>query len=175
MHLYGVEMIGKIGNVNDTVSLADITEPGKTPAYFLSMLQLVSLTTPDVDSSLTELSSQINNRNVEINHGARSMNEPVDIETIQITLKSKVLHKEKFDEMGQQFTLEEEKKVNLKRKAVNTSTPLAKRSLISARPSLNFNSPNGSQSMIEGNKQDSMLLSQASSGYFSQNSMLSDC
>jgi hypothetical protein len=42
MHQYGVEMIGKIGNIHDTMTLADITEPGKTPAYFLSMLQLVN-------------------------------------------------------------------------------------------------------------------------------------
>lgn len=41
MHQYGIEMINKIGNVNDSATLNDITEGGKTPAYFLSMLQLV--------------------------------------------------------------------------------------------------------------------------------------
>jgi hypothetical protein len=97
------------------------------------------------------------------------MQEPIDIKRINITLRSKVLHKEKFDEMGQQFTLEEEKKSSLKRKAVQTSTP-AKRQHLSARPSLTFNA---SQSIIEAN--ESTLPSQASSGYFSQSSMLSDC
>lgn len=42
MHQYGIQMINKIGNVNEMRTLADITEIGKTPAYFLTMLQLVS-------------------------------------------------------------------------------------------------------------------------------------
>lgn len=41
MHQYGIELIGKVGNVNDSVTLDEITEPGKTPAFFLTMLQLV--------------------------------------------------------------------------------------------------------------------------------------
>jgi hypothetical protein len=39
---YGMELIGKIGNVNETRSFDEITEEGKTPAFFLTMLQLVS-------------------------------------------------------------------------------------------------------------------------------------
>jgi hypothetical protein len=42
MHQCGIEMVEKIGNVNDTVTLDEITETGKTPSYFLTMLQLVS-------------------------------------------------------------------------------------------------------------------------------------
>jgi hypothetical protein len=77
--------------------------------------------------------------------------------------------------MGQQFQQDEEnKKVNtLKRKAesTKTSTP-AKRSLIDE--SLNFGTPN--QSAINNSTRHSfnMQYSQASSGYFSQNSAFSD-
>lgn len=42
MHQYGIEMLDKIGNVNDSKTFEEITEEGKTPAYFLTMLQLVS-------------------------------------------------------------------------------------------------------------------------------------
>lgn len=99
------------------------------------------------------------------------MAEPVDSSDIKITLKSKLLHRDKFDEMGQQFTQQEEKKISLKRKAVQTSTP-DKRARAS---SISFVSPNVSQSMVEDMEQDNIALSQASSGYFSQSSMLSDC
>lgn len=101
------------------------------------------------------------------------MSEPVDIKNIKITLKSKVLHQEKFDEMGQQFTIDEKKKVNkLKRKAVQTSTP-AKR--VSLNSSISFISANSSQNIDEGIDDDDMnILSQASSGYCSQSSAFSD-
>lgn len=106
------------------------------------------------------------------------MTEPVDVRSIKITLKSKALHREKFDEMGQQFVLEEEKKTNLKRKAVLTSTPTKpakRRALQPELSAINFNSPNNSQSMDEGTDQDDNILSQGSSGYCSQSSVLSDC
>lgn len=95
------------------------------------------------------------------------MAKPVDTKDIRITLKSKVLHRNKFDEMGQQFTQQEEKKISLKRKAVLTSTPASKkRSFIQPEAS-----PNVSQ--VEGTKEE-MVQSQASSGYFSQSSIWSD-
>lgn len=98
------------------------------------------------------------------------MNAPVDTKDIRITLKSKVLHRDKFDEMGQQFTNEEVKKVNnLKRKAVQTSTPAKRMSLQIGASSLSFNNLNASEGM-----DDTLILSQASSGYCSQSSMLSD-
>lgn len=106
------------------------------------------------------------------------MTEPVDMKNIKIKLKSKVLHREKFDEMGQQFTLEEEKKTNLKRKGAQTSTPARHAKRVSfelGESSLSFNSPNVSQSMDEDMDQNGIVCSQASSGYFSQNSVLSDC
>lgn len=89
------------------------------------------------------------------------------------------MHKEKFDEMGQQFQTEEIQKAakTLKRKTqieiVNTSTP-AKR-FIGNNVSLAFNTLNTSDSML--NRTDnysSQMFSQASSGYFSQNSAFSD-
>lgn len=104
------------------------------------------------------------------------MLEPVDTKNIRITLKSKVLHQEKFDEMGQQFTVDEVKKFNkLKRKgkAVQTSTP-AKR--VSLNSSISFISANSSQNDDEGieEEDDRNFLSQVSSGYCSQNSAISD-
>lgn len=36
------QMIGKIGNVNDTKTFSEVTEVEKTPILFLTMLQLVS-------------------------------------------------------------------------------------------------------------------------------------
>jgi hypothetical protein len=86
------------------------------------------------------------------------------------------VHREKFDEMGQHFQQEEEtKKISavLKRKnldKVKTSTP-------AKRQSLNFNfddTPNSSQNSIGANDSMSRMLSQASSGYFSQSSTFSD-
>lgn len=176
MHQYGVEMIRKIGKVNDSVVLSDITESGKTPAYFLTMLQLVRISLSFYfELFFNFICLQINNRNVEVNFGERSMTEPVDLKNIKITLKSNLLHRDKFDEMGQQFIEQEEKKANLKRKHVQTSTP-AKRAVIkSGNASLSFNMTNVSQSMIEEMDDDENLISQASSGYFSQSSMLSDC
>ena len=85
-----------------------------------------------------------------------------------------MLHQDKFEEMGQQFTQQEEKKTSLKRKAVQTSTP-AKRAFVQPNLSLSFISPNVSQSMVEEMEQENIALSQASSGYYSQSSMLSDC
>lgn len=103
------------------------------------------------------------------------MTKPVDLKNIKITLKSNLLHRDKFDEMGQQFIEQEQNKANLKRKLIQTSTP-AKRSMMKPQNgSLIFNSPNVSQSMIEEITENENILSQASSGYFSQNSMLSDC
>lgn len=119
------------------------------------------------------LNSQINNRNVDIEFGERSMHEPVDTKNIKITLKSKALHQEKFSEMGEQFTADEVKKVkNLKRKGVQTSTP-AKRIQL-GESSVSFGSLNASESMMEVDQDNTMILSQASSGYYSQNSVLSD-
>jgi hypothetical protein len=98
------------------------------------------------------------------------MLEPVDTKNIKITVKSRVLHQEKFDEMGQQFTNEEIKKVkNLKRKAAQTSTP-AKR--VSLNSSISFISANSSQD--DEGIDETNFLSQASSGYCSQTSILSD-
>jgi hypothetical protein len=103
-----------------------------------------------------------------------------------MTLKSKVVHKEKFDEMGEQFNQAEEmKRVNtLKRKAVQTSTPAKRGSFIPSEISLNFITPNTSavnlsQNVYEReecgeNSQHMRQNSQASSGYFSQNSTFSD-
>lgn len=110
------------------------------------------------------------------------MTEPVDMKNIQITVKSKVLHREKFDEMGQQFELEEEKKTILKRKAVKTSTPARfekKIRMSLGESTLNLSSPNASRILDEDepmlSQGSSRIYSQASSGYFSQNSVLSDC
>lgn len=155
-------MINKIGNVNDVTTLGEITEPGKTPAYFLSMLQLVGFEMNIFfnEHFLMIPSFQINNRNVEIDFGERTMTEPVDIGNIKIKLKSRILHREKFDEMGQQFVLEEAKKVGQKRKAVQTSTPAKHRKRVSLElGEFSLDSPN--------------VMSQCSSGYFSQSSMLS--
>lgn len=100
------------------------------------------------------------------------MNEPVDMKNLKITLKSKLLHRDKFDEMGQQFVQQEEKKISLKRKAVQTSTPAKRASVVKAdNASVSFNSPNVSQSTSE----DDFVQSQGSSGYFSQSSIFSDC
>lgn len=100
------------------------------------------------------------------------MTEPVDTKNIKITLKSKTLHREKFDEMGAGFVLEEEKKTNLKRKAVKTSTP-AKAHNSSKHPRLSFNTPNLSIDQDE-EIMSPAFSSQASSGYFSQSSTFSD-
>lgn len=105
------------------------------------------------------------------------MTQPVDLKDILITLKSKTLHREKFEEMGQQFVLQEEKKTTLKRKAVQTSTP-ARSGKRFCDSSLGFNSINISQSMVEDMNQSELMLSQGSSGYCSQmssESMMSDC
>jgi hypothetical protein len=101
------------------------------------------------------------------------MLEPVNTKNIRITLKSKVMHQEKFVEMGQQFTMDEANKVNkLKRKAVQTSTP-SKR--VSLNSSISFISANSSQNIDEGiDDDDPNILSQVSSGYCSQNSAFSD-
>jgi len=77
--------------------------------------------------------------------------------------------------MGQQFEAEELKKVTAKRKGnlkIQTSTP-AKRSFIS-QESLNFTTPNSSHSIMDNTDNSIQILSQASSGYFSQNSTYSD-
>lgn len=74
------------------------------------------------------------------------------------------------DEMDQHF--EQEKKVQ-KRKAMQTSTPAkhAKRVFLGlGESSLSFNSSDASQNVIECTQP-----SQSSSGYFSQNSTMSDC
>lgn len=106
------------------------------------------------------------------------MNEPVNMSNIRITLKSKVLHRDKFDQMGEQFTAGEVKNVkSLKRKGLQTSTP-AKRirmSVQSAASSFSFHSLNASENLSEDMEQDDMLIvSQGSSGYCSQGSMMSD-
>lgn len=109
---------------------------------------------------------------MEITHGERSMTEPVDTKDIKITVKSKTLHREKFDEMGAGFVLEEKKKTSLKRKAVETSTP-ARRHNSSKHPRLSFETPN----LTIGQGEDIVspsFCSQASSGYFSQSSTFSD-
>lgn len=78
--------------------------------------------------------------------------------------------------MGQHFEEAETlKKVGVKRKGNNliqTSTP-AKRSFV-PNESLTFNTPNSSQSLIDNTNESMQILSQASSGYFSQNSTYSD-
>lgn len=95
------------------------------------------------------------------------------------------MHKEKFDEMGEQFNqAEESKKMNLlKRKAVQTSTPAKRRSFMPSEISLNFNTPNSSSIISQNETMNEefensngicRILSQASSGYFSQNSTYSD-
>lgn len=109
---------------------------------------------------------------MEITHGERSMTEPVDTKSIKITVKSKTLHREKFDEMGAEFALEEEKKTNLKRKAAKTSTP-AKAHNLSKLPRLSFNTPNLSIDRDE-DMMSPAFSSQASSGYFSQSSTFSE-
>lgn len=156
MHEYGLSVIKKIGNINETKTFGEIVEEGKTPAFFLTMLQLT------------------NNRNIELTFANKSILQPTSLDDIKLTLKSKVVHREKFDEMGQQFQQEEENKkhnVSLKRKIVQqttkTSTP-AKRSFIAQNESLNFNTPD------QSGRSFSMQLSQGSSGYFSQNSTFSD-
>lgn len=104
------------------------------------------------------------------------MNEPVAMDNIKITLKSKNLHQEKFDEMGQNFALAEDKKLkNLKRKAIQTSTPAKRMSIQSGMASFSFNSSIESERLAyETNRADDFVLSQGSSGYCSQNSVLSD-
>lgn len=93
------------------------------------------------------------------------MTQPVDTNNIKITLKSKILHQEKFGEMGQKFVLAEDKKLNkLKRKAAQTSTPAKRRSI----QSFSFD---GS---IQMDQTGDFVLSQGSSGYCSQTSVLSD-
>lgn len=106
----------------------------------------------------------------------KTIEAPTELHDISLTLKSKVVHKEKFDEMGEQFNqAEESKKANVqKRKAVQTSTPAKRRSLLPAEMSLNFNTPNTSALDDENNSQICRMLSQASSGYFSQSSTFSD-
>lgn len=114
----------------------------------------------------------------------QSISSPTALHDIKLTLKSKVVHKEKFDEMGEQFNqAEENKKINLlKRKAVQTSTPTAKRnSLMPSEISLSFNTTaSASQNVtinddeLENSQSICRILSQASSGYFSQNSSYSD-
>lgn len=100
------------------------------------------------------------------------MKEPLSIDDIKLTLKSKVLHQEKFNELGQQFEQAEEQKktaVNsLKRKIAQTSTPAKRVSLGANESSIHFND---SQSILEN---DSNIFSQSSSGYFSQSSYMSD-
>lgn len=96
------------------------------------------------------------------------MLEPVDVDDIKITLKSKVLHQEKFNELGQQFAQEEQKKTvcnNLKRKMAQTSTPSKRVSLGANESSIHLN---------ESMEIDSQILSQSSSGYFTQSSYMSD-
>ncbi|KAL7017394.1 hypothetical protein ACKWTF_010359 [Chironomus riparius] len=157
MHEYGLKVIHKIGDVNDSKTLREIAEPEQMPAYFFTMLQLT------------------NNRNIDITLSDKSIREPTALENIKLTLKSKTVHKEKFDQMGQQFEAEELKKVTAKRKGnlkIQTSTP-AKRSFIS-NESVNFTTPNSSQSIIDNTDNSMQILSQASSGYFSQNSTYSD-
>jgi hypothetical protein len=101
------------------------------------------------------------------------MLEPVDTKNIRIILKSKILHQEKFDEMGQQFTTDAVNKVNkLKRKAVQTSTPTKR---VSLNSSISFISANSSENIDEGiDDDDPNILSQVSSGYCSQSSAFSD-
>lgn len=119
---------------------------------------------------------QTNNRNIDISFTDKNIREPTALENIKLTLKSKTVHKEKFDEMGQQFEAEELKNVTTKRKGnllkIQTSTP-AKRSFV-PNESLTFNTPNSSQSIIDNTDNSMQILSQASSGYFSQNSTYSD-
>lgn len=78
--------------------------------------------------------------------------------------------------MGQQFEAEELKKIIGKRKGnlmkIQTSTP-AKRSYM-PNESMTFDTPNSSQSIINNTDNSMQILSQASSGYFSQNSTYSD-
>jgi hypothetical protein len=96
---------------------------------------------------------------------------PVDMDDIKITLKSKVLHQDKFNELGQQFAEEEQKNTvvtSLKRKMAQTSTPSKRVSLGANESSIHLND---SQSILEN---DSNILSQSSSGYFSQSSYMSD-
>jgi hypothetical protein len=42
MHEYGLRVIHKIGDVNDSKTLREIAEPEQMPAFFFTMLQLVS-------------------------------------------------------------------------------------------------------------------------------------
>lgn len=170
------QMINKIGNVNDTKNFSELTEPYKTPILFLTMLQLVSYN--EIQYSNENLFNlnfssifKINNRNVAISHPEKSMKTPTNMEDIQVTLKSKVLHQEKFNELGQQF--EQEEKTNnsvkcLKRKLAQTSTPA---STPVKRVSLGTNE--SSINMSSDDLQDSNIFSQ-SSGYCSQSSTFSD-
>lgn len=102
------------------------------------------------------------------------MRAPTNLEDIKVTLKSKVLHQEKFNELGQQFEQEEIKKTTankLKRKLAQTSTPS---STPVKRVSLGANeSAINNMSIDEDDLQDSNILSQ-SSGYCSQLSTFSD-
>lgn len=91
------------------------------------------------------------------------------------------MHKEKFDEMGEHFNqVEENKKINLlKRKAVQTSTPAKRHSIMPSEISFNTTA-SASQNVtmnddgMENSQSINQMLSQASSGYFSQNSSYSD-
>lgn len=109
-----------------------------------------------------------------MNFANKTISAPTELHDISLTLKSKVVHKEKFDEMGEQFNQAEENKKNLKRKqvpAAQTSTPAKRPSLL---PPLKNFTPNNSAVDDENNSQMCRMLSQASSGYFSQNSTFSD-
>lgn len=116
--------------------------------------------------------------------GERTMDAPTDIRNIKLTLKSKTLHKDKFSEMGEHFAAEDQKQTNLlKRKALQTSTPAKRQSLISNNSSLTLNSLtlnslNLSQdSVLQYSGQEfasSFQMSQGSSGYCSQNSTFSE-
>lgn len=114
-----------------------------------------------------------------ISHPEKSMKVPIKLEDIKVTLKSKVLHQEKFDELGQQFEQEENKKTSvnkLKRKMAQTSTPAStpvKRvSLGANESSINISSDDLHDSNIFS--QSSGYLSQSSFGHCSQSSSFSD-
>lgn len=187
MHEYGLKVINKIGNVNETKTFEEITAQGQTPAYFLTMLQLVKLHFMFNSQAITIfLYLQINNRNISVSFENQSISAPTATQDIKITLKSKVVHKEKFDKMGEQFNeAEENKKINLlKRKAaMQTSTPSKRNSIMPNETSLSFNNTTASASQnvtisgdeLEDPQSACPMLSQASSGYFSQNSSYSDC
>lgn len=100
------------------------------------------------------------------------MKAPTSLEDIKVTLKSKVLHQEKFNELGQQFEHEEQTKTSvnkLKRKMAQTSTPA---STPVKRVSLGVNE-SAINTSIDDELQESNIFSQ-SSGYCSQTSTFSD-